>query len=59
MATLTLTLPPEGEDVIQVGIMMPDGEYGRTKDGRLVKLIEQVIELTDEQAAEVERQLRG
>lgn len=57
--TLTLTRPPEGEDVIEVGIMRDGVEYGRTRDGRLVKLIETVIPLTEQEAAEVARQMRG
>ena len=59
MPTLEQTTPPPGEDVIQVGIMRPDGEYGRTRDGRLVKLIVTTVELTEAEAAEVRRQMGG
>ncbi len=59
MPTLTITTPPPGEDVIEVGIIIDGVEYGRTKDGRLVMMWVQTIELTAGEAAEVERRMKN
>lgn len=72
MPELTITKPPPGEKVIQVGItavfirsgsrlikLALDGEHGRTADGRLIKLLTETIELTDDQAAEIVPMIKG
>ena len=57
MPTLTLTGPPKGVDVIEVGIVIDGVEHGRTKDGDLVALEVKVIEVTEAEAKKLARQL--